>query len=512
MPHLFERELPAVLGQADNLPSLPAVALEVLRLSQDENASLDELASCLSRDPALAAKLLKLANSSLFGVGREVTTLQRAVVLLGIKTVKLMALSFSLVSSLPRKGRQGAFDFTEYWRRSLVSAISARSLARLVRNPHADEAFLCGLFQHFGKLVLARCFGAPYTEVLQQTGGWPAPAIEERLLGFSSSDVCATLLKNWNLPEVIYVAVGYCSRPEAAPSDLDDGTRRLIEVLSLTACIETVLCDQEKGAALSRLHVELEQRFQLSPAEVDAFLVGLESGIAETAELLSIQIPAGKGHEELLGEARLQMVSLGLGTAVELARAERRNETLEEEKHAAETRARTDQLTGLPNRRAFDEFLERQVHARLRERLPRGLGLLLIDVDRFKKFNDAHGHQIGDEVLRLVAEVLGKGTRKGDFTARYGGEEFAVILPQNNKYGLKSAAERLRRAIEQAGFEHDGRRLSVTVSLGGACIGSFASAGDAQALIQLADHFLYRAKENGRNRSEIYPREDFPPR
>jgi HD-like signal output (HDOD) protein len=93
-------DLSAILKKADQLPSRPGVALEVLRISQDEDASLDDMANCLSRDPALAAKLLKLANSSLFGA-KEVTTLQGATMLLGMKTVKLMALSFSLAGSLP---------------------------------------------------------------------------------------------------------------------------------------------------------------------------------------------------------------------------------------------------------------------------------------------------------------------------------------------------------------------------------------------------------------------------
>ena len=128
--YVFEKELPDALKKADNLPSLPAVALDVLRLSQDEDVTLDAMATCLSRDPALSAKLLKLANSSLFGFGKEVTTLQRATMMLGMKTVKLMALSFSLAGSLPRKGRSGGFDYGEYWRRSLVCAVSARSLAK----------------------------------------------------------------------------------------------------------------------------------------------------------------------------------------------------------------------------------------------------------------------------------------------------------------------------------------------------------------------------------------------
>ena len=235
---VFEKGLPAILARADNLPSLPAVALDVLRISKDEDASLDEMAACLARDPALAAKLLKLANSSLFGTGKAVTTLQRATMLLGTKTVKLMALSFSLAGSLPRKGRQGSFDFTEYWQRSLVRAIAARSLARLVKCPLGDEAFLCGLLAHFGKLILVRCLPEEYRAVLAEAGGWPPAALEERRLGFASTDVCAALLESWDLPALIHATVGAGSRPEEIEKLADPHARELAGLLGLAQLVE----------------------------------------------------------------------------------------------------------------------------------------------------------------------------------------------------------------------------------------------------------------------------------
>ena len=510
--HVFDKELPAALTRADNLPSLPAVALEVLRLSQDEDATLDDMAGCLSRDPALAAKLLKLANSSLFGGGKSVTTLQRATMLLGMKTVKLMALSFSLAGSLPKKGQQGSFSFGEYWHRSLVTAIAARSIARLTRSQQGDEAFLCGLFAHFGKLVLSRCLPENYEPIVAEVGGWPTVALEEQRLGFSSTDVCASLLKGWDLPEVIYLTVGYWPHPERGEALSDPAVRRLVALLNLAHLAEGVLCDQEKGKPLAELHRTMAAQHGITPGEVDALLVGLESGIGETAELLSIQLPDGTSHEELINQARMQMVHVSLGTAVDLAAERRRNATLETQKRELESLATTDRLTGLPNRAAFDAFLERHTRARLEGPVPRALGLIMVDVDKFKAFNDTYGHATGDEVLRMVGGVLERLTRKGDLAARYGGEEFAIVLPQTNPFGLKSAAERLREAIEAEVLEVDGQKLSVTASFGCACIARFEAPTDTSALLKLADHFLYQAKKKGRNRCECYPRLEFPGR
>jgi diguanylate cyclase (GGDEF)-like protein len=103
-------------------------------------------------------------------------------------------------------------------------------------------------------------------------------------------------------------------------------------------------------------------------------------------------------------------------------------------------------------------------------------------------------------------------TRKGDLAARYGGEEFAVVIPQTHPFGLKTLSDRLREAIAAEKIEVDGKPLSVTASFGGACITHFEAPTDAAALIKLADHYLYQAKKKGRNRSELYPKLEFPGR
>ncbi len=506
----FEKELPDVLTQAENLPSLPAVAMEVLRLTQDENSTIDDLADCLSRDPALAAKLLKLSNSSLFSMGQEITTLQRATMVLGMKTVKLMSLSFSLASDIPREGSEGGFDFSNYWRRSLVSSVAARSLAQLVDSKLGDEAFLAGLLIHFGRLVMARALTEEYEELATDCGGWPSPEEEEQRLGFNSLDLCATLLKSWELPELIYMAVGYWNRAEELPENVDPHVRELAQLLECTSLIEGILCNEQSGEPFATLNKQACEHFELQESQIEPFLIGLESGIAEAAEMLSIQLPDGHSHEEIMNQARLQIVNVSLGTVVDLEQAKRENESLEDEVKHLETKATTDKLTGLPNRAAFDEFLLSHASNRIRGKVPRALGLVMLDVDHFKNFNDTYGHQAGDEVLRTIGAVFNRMTRKGDLSARYGGEEFAVVAPMANTLGLKTLAERLRMAIEKEVVEWEGQRLQVTASFGAACIAEFTSEEDVDRLIQLADSYLYKAKENGRNRCEVYPGQRFP--
>lgn len=160
---------------------------------------------------------------------------------------------------------------------------------------------------------------------------------------------------------------------------------------------------------------------------------------------------------------------------------------------------RTDPLTGLMNRRGWSDEVERA--GRLAQRERHGVGLLVVDIDHFKRYNDSHGHAEGDACLRAVAAVLRDTLRGGsDVVARLGGEEFGVLLPRVGAEELAATAERLRRAVAaMAPDERCGPRSPVTVSIGAAHAPA-ASPGALNALFDVADRALYEAKRGGRNR------------
>jgi diguanylate cyclase (GGDEF)-like protein len=161
------------------------------------------------------------------------------------------------------------------------------------------------------------------------------------------------------------------------------------------------------------------------------------------------------------------------------------------------TQSIRDQLTGLYNRRHMEESLEREL--RRASRSGRAIGIVLVDIDHFKRVNDTHGHEAGDKLLKAVGQFLQSRMREEDLACRYGGEEFVFVLPEASLDATSQRAERLREEVKGLRVQHRGRDLEpVSISLGVAVFPEHGTTG--ASLLRSADHALYRAKAEGRDR------------
>ncbi len=217
-----------------NLPPLPAVTRQLLAVMRDENSSADDVTKVLSGDQALAGKVLKLVNSSFYGVPNEVTKISRAVVLLGFTGVRNLALGFGSMDALAKLG--GKLDMTEFWRHAMANAAAAQALAPMVRRrTDPEEAFIAGLMHDIGAYVLAAAVPDEYAALLAE----PAEErlrLEKERMGLSHAHVGQALLKFWDLPEAFSNAARYHHDMAVAASG-DQPLTTLVTLADVMACI-----------------------------------------------------------------------------------------------------------------------------------------------------------------------------------------------------------------------------------------------------------------------------------
>jgi diguanylate cyclase (GGDEF)-like protein len=483
---LFQR-----LKASNRLPSPPGVALKILELTRSDDASLEDLAKIISSDPALAGRMLKFVNSPSAGFGRQIATLDEAVNQIGLRGVQLMALSFSLVSS-GRVEVSPSFDFDMFWSRSLACAVASKIFATTAGRMDPNEAFIIGLLHHIGQMATACAMPEVYEAVLTEARSRPQelPAIEHEKLGATHIEAGVQLLQDWKLPDGIWQTIATSQNPKA-PTTVNGRITpgRVLHIADVTA---SLLCDskEERSGKVDDILRLVKEHFDLDDRAWAELYEQIIRDWKAYGQLLSVKAGTDKSFRELQEEARDRIATLSTATLIE-------NIGIKEQNQQLLHQSRTDALTGVANRAAFDERLLGELERARRTQSP--LALCLLDIDHFKKFNDTHGHQVGDQVLQAVAKTLDETIRKMDFVGRYGGEEFAVIAPECNLSKAGSLAERLREAVEELQLEAAGLKLHVTISIGVAFAQWPGYERSPAELIKAADAKLYEAKRGGRN-------------
>ncbi|MGA2501493.1 MAG: GGDEF domain-containing protein [Tepidisphaeraceae bacterium] len=428
---------------------------------------------------------MKTVNSSFYGLHNPVSTINNAVVLLGLQTVKTLALGFSLVGSL-NSNKSESFDYDRFWKQSLYSAVAARAIARLLRTPQHDEAFLAGLLSDIGTLVMHLALGREYDVLLEACQGDQVELVRlsREKFDLDHAQVGGMLAEHWKFPALLI-------EPIRRHHDLTDAG---IKMLPLCEIVHVgVLCGEVFAAQpilLNRAHRELRRRFLLTDAEVHGLFLDIESQCGELATLFEIDITPSRGYSDIMNDARQELVGLSLQAQLQVQQFEQQNMQLQRQ-------ATVDVLTGLPNRARFNQYLD-QAFAECAG-LGRPLALLFLDIDKFKSVNDTYGHQAGDTVLRRLGKLLRSKVDQGDLAARYGGEELVMVLKGKEHDVAVRIAEEIRRAIMKETITFEGRTIPVTASIGVAITDFGHPFRSVEEFIDAADRAVYAAKGAGRN-------------
>lgn len=488
---------------APRLPSLPAVALRVIELTERPDVSLKELAQTIQNDQGLSAKILKTVNSSFYGLPKKCSTINQAMVVLGIHAVKTLALGFSLVHMVA-EGQGDGFDYAGYWRRGIYTGVGARIIAKGAdKGIEPEEVFLAGILQDVGMIALFQALGSEYVNVLKQVEGshQPLAAIEESTLGLTHAQVSAELAARWKLPESLLTPIKFHDRPEAAPPEAVHAVR----CLALGNIAAETLANLDMPASLVRFRACALEWFGLPAEEAEDLLKRINTASKEIASVLKVAVGATLPVEEILSRASEQLVNISMT-------AEHHAESLAVENKALQEAVVTDTLTGAFNRKRFNDAISERFDAVRKPGVGGSVSVLFIDADRFKTVNDTHGHQAGDIVLiELATRMRSAFEGAKGVVCRYGGEEFAVILPGLARGEAAQLAEtyRLRQADAAIDISAAGASvptIAVTVSIGVAgidptCLDAFTN---AESMVRAADQAVYAAKGAGRNCVRVF--------
>ncbi|MFI4861596.1 MAG: HDOD domain-containing protein [Phycisphaerales bacterium JB063] len=490
---LLERVL-----KSPRLPSLPTVAIEIIELVQKDEVGMDEISDRIRMDSALSSKILKTVNSTLYSQSGTISSINQAVVVLGLNSVKTLALGFSLVGELKSEGGEG-FDHIKFWKQSLFSATTAKIICEMVGIVQAEEVFMAALLQDIGMLVLQEVLGSEYGAILTQAKGDHEQLLklERQSLNGDHAEIGGALAESWGLPPVLVEPIRYHETPNDAPVSV----RQLARAVAAGKYCAALLTDPDEVRHSKACMDCLREWFGMEPERCRDVLDSAHEQATEVKHLF--ELPTGDlgKPEEIMRRAQQAMETVALQNA-------ERAKVLEEANRSLALEINRDALTGVSNRRALDEKIVEQF---AKANMVSPLCVMFMDIDHFKKFNDEHGHAKGDEVLVAFAKQLEQSLGDRGVVYRYGGEEFALLLPASGLYASSSIAEQIRSDVERKVRlrDADGQELMITTSIGVA-IHDGRHFRSADQLVRFADRGVYAAKEDGRNCVRVFvPKTDF---
>lgn len=484
------------------LPSPPGVAVELVNLAQHPDTQFEQVEQVVQLDPAISAKLLRLANSSFYARSCKIENLSQAIGLFGLNGTLTIALTFSLIST-PDDNKSG-LDHNQFWLRSLATGIICKKLTKLLHRSDKETFYLAGLLQDIGILVLNQIRPGLY-DSSNETPSNHQSLIESELnlMGLDHSVIGAWLLEEWQFPDVFVTATANSHKLTETTADRDS--------TDLCACVALAsslaeFWSQSEAALPPEMKSTIVDELGLTDDNIQKLIEETQKEISEVSPLFDVSEVTDAAISSLLRDATEGITIRTLMSGVTLSDSQSRVAELTNQTQNLETEA-----THLKRKLDFDDLTN--VHTRgyaldVLEKYIKNtndcyftVSLLFVDLDDFKSINDKYGHSVGDNILKSAAQILKSVVRETDVVARYGGEEFLVILCNAGYEHATNVCDRLISTLAQSSIRVDShRQVSITASVGLSVHGEKSVYQDVTEFIDTADAACYRAKNTGKNR------------
>jgi diguanylate cyclase (GGDEF)-like protein len=499
------------LAACSRLPTLPTVAIEILEVFDSVETPIEVIVDIIQRDPAITSKILQTSNSASLAPANRIADLKVAVIMLGKRAITPLVLSFCLAREA-MAGGEAAQHFQDFWLSAFIRSTTASLICGARDQSMASEAATVSLLSGIGRLALLRHQTTTYLEILERAAAdlRPVHEVERDTLGFTHVELSVAMLKHTRLADRVLPAIQHQLDPVPALERLSPvPLRRLALVVAAAREMSQLLLDRDPGIAYVRLTECLSGLEHPDAAAPEHLFRRTCETINRTRSAFDIQDLRLPDPQELVQRALEQLSQYSLALNAAEPPADVPQQLLQENGHLKRRvadlicQATTDPLTGVNNRSHLIALRNEVVEFAHAQR--ESLGMLVVDIDHFKKLNDRYGHPVGDQVLREIATILRTAIRTRDVIGRYGGEEFVVLVAKANGEVMNIVAERVRAAVESHLIFVQDRKVPVTVSLGGSYAIPDGSSAFADRLFSAADEALYEAKHSGRNRAVIRP-------
>lgn len=497
-----------VVGARD-LPSPPVLLARVIRLATDPNVGGPKLATVIAGDPMFAAEVIRAANNVTSAGQTQVTTVHRAVIVLGGRNLRSLAIC-SAARDVMRQCGLGAEDAAGFWEDALRRGVAARRLARRTGLADPEEAFATGLLAEFGMIALLRSarWYIPEWPALRRELPLLRLAREAELFGATHTQVAAEVLGKWGLPSALVMAVAHHH------NDFTDAVLPREQV-----GLAQVLCLADRVAAVFTANSPVQARGDAAKAasaghgigadEIDALLEAMPRGVEEAAMALGLRVRPQPTRQEALASPGREVTDVHLSyeeLAVRLDMVSRERELLADQvarlREQLEELVWYDALTGLSTRRRFEDCVRRELARARVEGSP--LSLVVLALDAWRQVVDEHGEVLAESVVRLAGQVMLGGTRAADLKGRLDDDTFAVLLTGAKDEPARALAERLRMQISMISVRNGLRAVHPTASFGGVTVLALPAGADEDAwlrlLLERVEHALAAARHAGGNR------------